>query len=679
MCARQTMQTKNQKMANRPAPQTTEICIPPRMQINSASSGFGDRIGVILCRAALARSLETVFQLHWQTQVEHTDFRVHFCDKWEYIKTHCMFPESVSVSTHNENLPSADYLFNSNIEAPAGYLPSNDGYDINPVTALHTYAPFLNRIISQNVFLKNYNYCAQQFSINPPKNSTKIKGDYLVLHLRYLDNDSVFSPDQLLKNFNLIDKIAGHFPEIPWLVLSDNYSLIRIYTEFLQLRDLKIIDNAGPAFDSIEGVLQDFDLLMGSKGIIVCDERGWSSFSHVASLSRKIPIISVSSKRMVSYSQAGGIPDYFFMAGQENEFANRIQDLTHNFKKSLIRNTTLINLPRRNDRRMSVVQQLLRYKVIPHDIYDAIDAAEFESIDHMLLSQGMGVLAKDKYPDWVQQTDYRCRAKTGCAISHFKVLRNIAEKSFGWYVVLEDDIEIQSYFWVLEQNLRNTIKLYPDCQMIMLTNRHGIAYPATGEAALYGLDAYAITPKGAKIIVDSISFSKGTFHPDYSPDNHVAYLCKEKAIDIRILEPNWVHNIDDRQTDSDIETSEADIDKHGSYTKPRKLGIHNLGASPRFENFSTRMNRMLLKPRWSSRYQNSENQTEAAIRIDNNNEVHLNQSARLIWNLCDGTLNIREICDLIFEVVNEELNIIEQQVDECIQLFASNGMLDRLD
>ncbi|MGB5706763.1 MAG: pyrroloquinoline quinone biosynthesis peptide chaperone PqqD [Arenicellales bacterium] len=55
--------------------------------------------------------------------------------------------------------------------------------------------------------------------------------------------------------------------------------------------------------------------------------------------------------------------------------------------------------------------------------------------------------------------------------------------------------------------------------------------------------------------------------------------------------------------------------------------------------------------------------------------VYLNATASLIWRLCDGKRNVRQIVDQLKQAFPEAEQSIEQDVTKSIQLFVDNDAI----
>ena len=57
------------------------------------------------------------------------------------------------------------------------------------------------------------------------------------------------------------------------------------------------------------------------------------------------------------------------------------------------------------------------------------------------------------------------------------------------------------------------------------------------------------------------------------------------------------------------------------------------------------------------------------------NILYLNETASLIWQLCDGQRSVTDMITLLIETFPEAGNSIKQDVDETITLFQKHGVI----
>ncbi|MGE0704208.1 MAG: PqqD family protein [Vicinamibacterales bacterium] len=56
--------------------------------------------------------------------------------------------------------------------------------------------------------------------------------------------------------------------------------------------------------------------------------------------------------------------------------------------------------------------------------------------------------------------------------------------------------------------------------------------------------------------------------------------------------------------------------------------------------------------------------------------IHLNQSAAIVWDLCDGTRSVQEIADALVQVFPDAAADIREDVDATLQRFADEGAIE---
>jgi pyrroloquinoline quinone biosynthesis protein D len=60
-------------------------------------------------------------------------------------------------------------------------------------------------------------------------------------------------------------------------------------------------------------------------------------------------------------------------------------------------------------------------------------------------------------------------------------------------------------------------------------------------------------------------------------------------------------------------------------------------------------------------------------RLGAHKAIHLNDSATLIWRLCDGTRTVQQIVDLLKDQYPESESAVASDVAEAIELLVSEG------
>jgi hypothetical protein len=56
--------------------------------------------------------------------------------------------------------------------------------------------------------------------------------------------------------------------------------------------------------------------------------------------------------------------------------------------------------------------------------------------------------------------------------------------------------------------------------------------------------------------------------------------------------------------------------------------------------------------------------------------LHLNETASIIWTLCDGTRTIAEIIALLREGFPDQADVIAEEVESSLRLFAEHGAVE---
>lgn len=159
-----------------------------------------------------------------------------------------------------------------------------------------------------------------------------------------------------------------------------------------------------------------------------------------------------------------------------------------------INRVVFINLSRRPDREQATRDSLLRAGVNGFSRFDAIDGLEHESVGTMLDRVGMRLSRKflDNRPDF-DPFSPRFRAKAGCWLSHYLVIASIRDPS-GWTLVLEDDIRVDYSWGVLSNRLWHTLAAFPDADVVVVSQRKGMAV----DGSRRGADGYLVRNRSAE-------------------------------------------------------------------------------------------------------------------------------------------------------------------------------------
>jgi hypothetical protein len=84
------------------------------------------------------------------------------------------------------------------------------------------------------------------------------------------------------------------------------------------------------------------------------------------------------------------------------------------------------------------------------------------------------------------------------------------------------------------------------------------------------------------------------------------------------------------------------------------------------------LNRPFRKPEFI--FQNLDNEL-VLFNTESLNVLYLNESASVIWQLCDGKLTIGEMVTLLSEAYPEAAGTIASDIEETIKLFLDNHAL----
>lgn len=206
----------------------------------------------------------------------------------------------------------------------------------------------------------------------------------------------------------------------------------------------------------------------------------------------------------------------------------------------------VINLSYRTDRWRAFSSALSRAGAPEFQRLEAVDAEAYPTVTAMLEAHDYRLSPCYLDVPGFDDASHRFKAKTGCALSHQKAFRNIvASEVAGWHVIFEDDDKLLHDWTWLVDSFAETLERHPGTpDMVLLSNRVGIARPDTGINDRFGCDAYAVHSSACAGLIESMDFSTGGFHVDYSPDNHCYHLCEEGRLDIAILADGpWAYSV----------------------------------------------------------------------------------------------------------------------------------------
>ncbi len=184
-----------------------------------------------------------------------------------------------------------------------------------------------------------------------------------------------------------------------------------------------------------------------------------------------------------------------------------------------------LNLDRREDRARRMRASLDDAGATDGARRAAIDGRRYGSVDEILALAGMRMsdrFVESRADD--SPRDPRFRAKAACWVSHFEAIADITT-DHGWTVILEDDVRIDFSREVLVRRLSATVSDRPEVDMVVLSQRRGMANEGgrPGEGGRRGADAYAVRNASARKILALLRTEADDLEA-FSPDGRFAQL-----------------------------------------------------------------------------------------------------------------------------------------------------------
>lgn len=227
-----------------------------------------------------------------------------------------------------------------------------------------------------------------------------------------------------------------------------------------------------------------------------------------------------------------------------------------------IHKTYFINLTKRIDKAFRTWRELTLSDHPDVIRFAAVDAGTSPSVQQMVSEHQNVSFDPRLITEERVTTTKRYRAKMGCWLSHYLVLKQHQHQSMpdSWVIVLEDDIRTKYSYHTLVKNMRRTVGRFPRADIIVLGNRIGICDKKQvfwqmimyGKSSNFGSEAYAIRIRSIANVLPYLVFDHP--HDHLSIDGELASLRRRGIITIvPLAAPAYIDCVDMEQKDSDIE------------------------------------------------------------------------------------------------------------------------------
>ena len=307
------------------------------------NTGFGDRLSVYLTVAAAAATVSAEVYTFWEhepiafpkcfptAELNHTTNRSDVvppstmaCDaasspglccamgywcpicnvSFDRIQQYVIWPPNLKIfpkEQYNERKLSCGGNIQFNIP---GLLPSYFAFDAVYSLAWKTMMlPEPLPTLQLHNFVESYRQVAKQLKINISKHPMLEDQKYVVLHVRggdKLTNHSHFNTFDILHQLPHgmpIIVVTDSVEHLPFIIPNTDIQILTSSTKITHLNSSEPFSSLRifrfpTAAERYEGIMQDFDLLLGATGIIQHSKKGWSSYSSVAAMVSAVPLLN---------------------------------------------------------------------------------------------------------------------------------------------------------------------------------------------------------------------------------------------------------------------------------------------------------------------------------------------------------------------------------------------------
>lgn len=269
-----------------------------------ASTGLGDRFGVYLCVAALARISNSLCYSYWRNDAKSGPHRFY---RWDIVRDAIRLPSNLRIldECSFRTLYDSQGLELRRIRYSGNELPSDEGYDcVYPLA--HRALTFADSPVSQTDMENAYVQVSREWSIEMTNRSMTFPDPYVAVHLRGQDKRTQFLT---LQNDFQTHHVLANIPDgLTIIAVTDDEELATYYLNRYP-QALRLPDDLS---SREENDLRSLGILMRAKAIVQHAENGWSAYSSVAAMARGIPLINTYTgpgfNRLELFRSQGGLP-----------------------------------------------------------------------------------------------------------------------------------------------------------------------------------------------------------------------------------------------------------------------------------------------------------------------------------------------------------------------------------
>jgi hypothetical protein len=296
-------------------------------------TGFGDRLGCIICVAALAKAIDLAVEVNENTK-QQTKIHLFWCEKsnnksaahrfypFSEISKYITFPSNL-IFHSKEELELLDY---PTLSWQNGELPATFAYDCIPTLAHKTFdqTNFKYKIDSPTYKLA-YTQIATEVTIKNIDFISELPKNYGVLHVRGGDKAN-WSPAFIDSSVQIVQQLSNHgFNN--WVLVTDDKQSFEFFPNICKTisKDFQICQEQS----EITEIFRDTILLLNANFIVQHVSDGWSAFSNIPASLRNIPIINTypfcHNSLLKSFYHLGGKPHNYHECQELSTFISKIQ------------------------------------------------------------------------------------------------------------------------------------------------------------------------------------------------------------------------------------------------------------------------------------------------------------------------------------------------------------------
>ena len=281
------------------------------------NTGLGDRLGVLLGLSTIGNIYNKKVHYCWSNSQFWGEARIYDID---IIKKNVTIPNIV---IDNKKINNDDFF--ELIHNKGGKIPCGGAYDCIPDLIPYTFDN-ISVVNMDNIqkFVNAYFEVGKKFDITLGDIPEK---DYIALHIRGADKRQLtpgcYNREFVNNTSNIVNLVSKKF-NLPVIIFTDDIEFKKVFIINNELEYINIFTS------KTERDLYDLKLIMNSKCIIQYSPLGWSSYSNIASLLRKVPLMNTCGdnfSRITDFKNRGSKLDFWFNHNELVPFISSIEKI----------------------------------------------------------------------------------------------------------------------------------------------------------------------------------------------------------------------------------------------------------------------------------------------------------------------------------------------------------------